>query len=103
MRSFFTTAGAAARGGVFAVENGGGTNNDTHRTHAEQYHPRFTVLPDLTWDTRTASAFLDLKMDFSSTHAALRSLKRRSTTSDTLRTLAEKLEGPFAGELRGVS
>ena len=37
-------------------------------------------------------------MDFSSTHAALRSLKRRSTTSDSLRILAEKLEGPFAGK-----
>ncbi|CAM9544049.1 unnamed protein product [Ectocarpus sp. 6 AP-2014] len=38
-------------------------------------------------------------MDFSSTHAALRSLKRRPTTSDALKSLAEKLEGPFAGEL----
>lgn len=40
-----------------------------------------------------------VEMDFSSTHAALRSLKRRSTTSDALKSLAEKLEGPFAGEL----
>lgn len=42
-------------------------------------------------------------MDFSSTHAALRSLKRRSTTSDALKILAEKLEGPFAGRCFGVT
>lgn len=40
-----------------------------------------------------------VEMDFSSTHAALRSLKRRPTTSDALKSLAEKLDGPFAGEL----
>lgn len=37
-------------------------------------------------------------MDFSSTDAALRSLKRRNNTSDALRTFADKLEGPFAGD-----
>ena len=38
-------------------------------------------------------------MDFSSTYAALRSLKRRTTTADELRILAEKLEKPFSREI----
>lgn len=38
------------------------------------------------------------KMDFSSTNAALRSLKRRTMVSAELRSLAEKLEVPFAGK-----
>ncbi|CAM9153116.1 unnamed protein product [Pylaiella littoralis] len=41
-------------------------------------------------------------MDFSSTHTAIRSLKRRSTTSVTLRSVADKLEGPFADDGNAV-
>lgn len=37
-------------------------------------------------------------MDFSSTSSAVRSLKRRTTTSDALKALADNLEGPFARE-----
>lgn len=39
-------------------------------------------------------------MDFSSSYAALRSLKKRTTTTNELRILAEKLEKPFSGEIR---
>lgn len=73
------------------------TSADTH------LHEPIHAPPPNRLAAKAAAYVPNFKMDFSSTHAALRSLKRRSTTSVTLRTLAEKLEGPFAGELGGES
>lgn len=58
----------------------------------------FTKYCHRVFDTLQILGAAALEMDFSSTNAAIRSLKRRTTTSAMLRRIADKLEGPFAGE-----